>query len=95
MRSLIRFFIRCYQLLISPFLPRSCRFYPTCSAYALEALERYPLAKAGELTVKRLAKCHPWHAGGYDPLPEAQPTDNDVARCGDSCACHEPPATRL
>ncbi|MEO0424985.1 MAG: membrane protein insertion efficiency factor YidD [Pseudomonadota bacterium] len=93
MRSLIRFFIRCYRWGISPFLPRSCRFYPSCSTYALEAFERYPLAKAGELTVKRLAKCHPWHAGGYDPLPEA-PTHNDVAHGSEACACHKPPATR-
>lgn len=58
-----------YSYLISPLLPASCRFYPTCSAYAREAYERYGVLKGSFLTVKRILKCHPYHPGGYDPVP--------------------------
>jgi uncharacterized protein len=60
--------IRFYQYLISPLLPTSCRFVPTCSAYSLEAVSKYGALKGGLLTVKRILKCHPFHAGGYDPV---------------------------
>ena len=60
--------IRFYRRFISPFLPPSCRFYPTCSQYALQALKRYGAFKGGWLTIKRLSKCHPYHPGGFDPL---------------------------
>ncbi|MYC75475.1 membrane protein insertion efficiency factor YidD [Candidatus Poribacteria bacterium] len=60
--------IRFYRRFISPLLPPSCRFYPTCSQYALEALKRYGTLKGGWLTIKRLSKCHPYHPGGFDPL---------------------------
>ena len=62
-------FVKAYQYFISPLLGPKCRFYPTCSAYSLEALQNYSLAKAIYLSVVRLLKCHPWHVGGYDPLP--------------------------
>jgi putative membrane protein insertion efficiency factor len=71
--------IRVYQLFISPLLtaisgPGSgCRFHPTCSHYAAGAVERHGLLAGSWLTAKRLAKCHPWHAGGHDPVPEQSP----------------------
>jgi uncharacterized protein len=61
--------IRLYQLTLSPFLQLSCRFYPSCSVYMIEALKTYGTLKGLWLGLKRLAKCHPWHPGGHDPLP--------------------------
>ena len=61
--------VRFYQVCISPLKPPTCRFTPTCSQYALQALRKYGLIKGSWLTVKRLAKCHPWGGSGYDPLP--------------------------
>ena len=57
-----------YQLCISPFLPPSCRFYPTCSDYCRKAIEKYGLLKGGWLGMKRLTRCHPFNPGGYDPV---------------------------
>lgn len=65
--------IRGYRYVISPLLGPRCRFHPSCSAYALEAVERYGLCRGGWLALKRLGKCHPWHAGGLDPVPAAAP----------------------
>jgi uncharacterized protein len=62
--------IRFYQVVISPIKPPSCRFYPTCSHYGLEAVQRYGALKGGWLTLKRILKCHPFHPGGMDPVPE-------------------------
>ena len=62
--------IRFYQVCISPLLPPTCRFTPTCSQYALEAFRRHGLFKGLYLTVKRLLRCHPWGGSGYDPVPE-------------------------
>ncbi len=61
--------VRFYQLCISPLTPPSCRYTPTCSQYALEALRKYGPLKGGWLTLKRLARCHPWGGSGYDPVP--------------------------
>ena len=61
--------IRGYQRFVSPAFPPRCRFNPSCSQYALEAVERYGLVLGSWYGVKRLAKCHPFHRGGYDPLP--------------------------
>lgn len=61
--------IRFYQIAISPAFPPSCRFTPTCSAYALEALKKHGLFKGSYLAVKRILRCHPWNDGGYDPVP--------------------------
>lgn len=61
--------VRFYQKGISPLKPPSCRFYPTCSVYMLQALQKYGPFKGSYLGVKRILKCHPWHKGGYDPLP--------------------------
>jgi putative membrane protein insertion efficiency factor len=61
--------IRLYRLVVSPVLPPACRFLPTCSAYAMEAIERHGAAKGAWLAMRRLLRCHPFHAGGYDPVP--------------------------
>ncbi|MCP4136599.1 MAG: membrane protein insertion efficiency factor YidD [bacterium] len=63
-------FIKAYKLLISPMLPPSCRFYPTCSAYAIEALRKHGLFKGTFLAVMRIVRCNPLSRGGYDPVPE-------------------------
>jgi putative membrane protein insertion efficiency factor len=61
--------IRFYRSAISPFTPPSCRFQPTCSAYALQAIEKYGAARGGWLALRRLLRCHPFCKGGYDPVP--------------------------
>jgi uncharacterized protein len=61
--------IRAYQLVLSPLLPPSCRFYPSCSQYALEAVNRHGAMKGTWLAARRLARCHPFNPGGYDPVP--------------------------
>ena len=61
--------IRFYQTFISPGLPASCRFAPSCSQYTLEAVRRYGALKGSWLGARRLARCHPWHPGGFDPVP--------------------------
>lgn len=69
MQTLLITLIRIYRLLIAPLMGRHCRFEPSCSAYALNALQKYGAAKGGWLTLKRLGRCHPWHPGGFDPVP--------------------------
>ncbi len=61
--------VRLYQLTLSPFIGRQCRFLPTCSAYSIDALTKYGAARGSYLTLHRLARCHPWCAGGHDPVP--------------------------
>lgn len=68
MRRLFIFLIRFYQKYISPVKPGKCRFYPTCSQYMLEAIEKYGLCKGVWLGMKRILRCHPFNPGGYDPL---------------------------
>lgn len=68
-KSLLRCLIKAYQLCLSPWLGRQCRFQPTCSHYALEAIETYGAYRGSLLTIKRICRCHPWQPGGYDPLP--------------------------
>ena len=68
MRRLALGFIRGYQRVVVG-KPPSCRFQPTCSRYGYEAIDRHGLGKGGWLTVRRLLRCHPWHSGGYDPVP--------------------------
>jgi putative membrane protein insertion efficiency factor len=63
--------VRAYQWFISPLLPPSCRYEPTCSAYAVEAFQRHGLVRGSYLTARRLLRCHPWGGCGYDPVPDA------------------------
>ncbi|MHB0888864.1 membrane protein insertion efficiency factor YidD [Acidithiobacillus sp.] len=69
MRRVLIFFVRAYQRLLSPFLGQSCRYDPTCSEYACQALARYGVIKGSWLAIKRIGRCHPWHPGGVDPVP--------------------------
>ena len=62
--------IRLYQYTLSPVLPRTCRYHPTCSAYAIEALGRHGVARGGWLALRRILRCHPWGGQGFDPVPE-------------------------
>ena len=68
-KSLLLWLIRSYRRNLSPLRPPCCRFIPTCSAYAVEAVEKYGAAKGGLLALRRLMRCHPFHKGGYDPVP--------------------------
>lgn len=63
------FFIRLYQLVLSPILPKSCRYTPSCSEYGIEAINKYGPFKGGYLTIKRIISCGPWGKSGYDPVP--------------------------
>ena len=71
MKRLLLGLVRFYQYLISPLLGPRCRFHPSCSQYAVEALERYGALRGSWLALRRLLRCHPWHPGGYDPVPPA------------------------
>ena len=70
MKKILIVLVKGYRKFLSPLKKPCCRFYPTCSAYAIEALERHGAYKGTKLAVKRILKCHPWHEGGYDPVPE-------------------------
>ena len=67
-----------YRYAISPLIGANCRFHPTCSAYAEEALRTHGVFRGGWLTLKRIAKCHPWGGSGYDPVPEVEGETNDA-----------------
>lgn len=69
MKWILAFTVRLYQVLISPILPPSCRFVPSCSQYAREALLKHGAMRGTVLAVRRIARCHPFHPGGYDPVP--------------------------
>jgi len=70
MQVILLFLIKIYRFLISPWVGQHCRFHPTCSCYAETAIERFGAARGSYLTTRRLLKCHPWHPGGFDPVPE-------------------------
>jgi putative membrane protein insertion efficiency factor len=69
MKPVVLLLIRFYQVVISPMKPPTCRFAPTCSAYAAEAIQKHGAIKGGKMALKRIARCHPWGGSGYDPVP--------------------------
>jgi putative membrane protein insertion efficiency factor len=81
--ALIRVAIRAYRLLISPVTAPACRFEPSCSSYALEAVDRHGAAKGSWLALKRLGRCHPWGGSGYDPVPDPDPMAPRGSASGD------------
>lgn len=83
MKTLLVWFLRGYQLLLSPMLGQKCRFYPTCSNYAIEALRVHGAARGSLLAARRVCRCHPWNPGGVDFVPPAQDSHK-----------HPPPAAR-
>lgn len=72
--------IRGYQYALSPFLGGSCRFLPTCSAYAIEAIQAHGAFRGGVLAARRIMRCHPFGRSGYDPVPDASPTSRFASR---------------
>ena len=72
LRKALIMLIYCYRTCLSPFMSQHCRFHPSCSAYAIESIETYGPLRGGWLAIRRLGKCHPWHAGGNDPVPPAR-----------------------
>jgi putative membrane protein insertion efficiency factor len=86
--------LRVWQLVVSPLYGPTCRFYPSCSAYALEAVDRHGLLRGGWLAVRRLGRCHPWNPGGVDLVPpKAGATPAAPARHGDESHPTDPAAT--
>lgn len=72
MKKILIFIIRLYQIFLSPLLGRNCRFAPTCSSYAIQAIDKHGAIKGTRLAVIRILKCHPFHPGGYDPVPDLE-----------------------
>lgn len=72
MRNILVFLVRIYRRAMSPLLPPSCIYTPTCSAYAEEALIKHGAFRGTIISIKRILRCHPWHTGGYDPVPEVK-----------------------
>ncbi|MDX1652194.1 MAG: membrane protein insertion efficiency factor YidD [Brumimicrobium sp.] len=81
-KNIVRFpfilLIKLYQWLVSPLLPASCRYTPTCSAYAIEAINTWGVFRGGWLAVKRISSCHPWGGSGHDPVPEKPEKNNSI-----------------
>ena len=71
MKTLLLAVLRAYQYVLRPMLGANCRFYPSCSDYAREAIERHGALRGTLLAARRLSRCHPWHPGGHDPVPES------------------------
>jgi putative membrane protein insertion efficiency factor len=82
MKSLLVWLLRGYQLLLSPLLGQNCRFYPTCSNYAIEALRTHGAARGSLLAARRVCRCHPWNEGGVDLVPPRAHKHSTTAACG-------------
>ncbi|HSD96410.1 MAG TPA: membrane protein insertion efficiency factor YidD [Sulfuricaulis sp.] len=76
MQKILITFLRGYRYLLSPWLGNHCRFYPSCSHYAIESLENHGVLRGLWFTLRRVLRCHPWHSGGYDPVPPATQTSS-------------------
>ena len=74
MRQALIALIKLYRYAISPYLAPSCRYTPSCSSYAIEAVERFGIFRGSWMAVRRISRCHPWHEGGYDPVPDSNDT---------------------
>jgi putative membrane protein insertion efficiency factor len=81
MRGIAIGLLRLYQKLISPWLPQACRFQPTCSSYAIDAVELYGVRRGGWMALRRLLRCHPFSAGGFDPVPPPSALDRRSGHC--------------
>jgi putative membrane protein insertion efficiency factor len=81
-KTLLVALLRAYQLLLSPMLGQNCRFYPSCSHYAIEALRTHGAARGSLLAARRVCRCHPWNEGGHDPVPPPQHKNSSTAACG-------------
>lgn len=88
MKTLLRFLLRAYQLTISPLMGPRCRFYPSCSNYALEALQVHGAAKGSLLALKRVCRCHPWNDGGVDPVPPLAQAGKQDNSSTTACGCN-------
>lgn len=88
LRSVLLAVIRFYQVAISPWTPAACRYQPTCSAYAFEAIRRHGSMRGGWLAVRRIGRCHPWGGSGYDPVPsvERESLPKEISGSGDGAA---------
>lgn len=84
MKYLLIGFIKAWRFAISPLYGDVCRYYPSCSAYGLESVQRHGSIKGSWLAVRRIARCHPWAAGGYDPVPGAVPDQHEDEHSTDS-----------
>lgn len=80
--------VRVYQFTVSPLLPPACRYLPTCSDYAIEALARHGPLRGGGLALLRLGRCHPWGGSGYDPVPPAESPKSASAKCARALSAH-------
>lgn len=78
MRKILIALIRIYQYAISPYIPSSCRYTPTCSAYAIDAIRDFGTVHGSWLAIKRVSRCHPWHEAGIDPVPEKNQKQNII-----------------
>lgn len=88
MKTLLVLLLRAYQLLLSPMLGQNCRFYPSCSHYALEAITVHGAARGGLLAAKRVCRCHPWNDGGHDPVPPARQAASKTDAPTTACGCN-------
>jgi len=84
MKPLLLLLLRGYQVALSPFLGQNCRFYPSCSEYAVEAIKEHGSLKGSLLSMTRLCKCHPWHSGGLDPVPKKTSEASATCHCSRS-----------
>jgi putative membrane protein insertion efficiency factor len=91
MNKLLVWLLRAYQLLLSPMLGQRCRFYPTCSNYAIEAIRTHGAAHGAWLSARRVCKCHPWHDGGVDLVPPARDKQSPPTNSSSTVrGCHHP-----